>query len=371
MRKIVSPAILSLLLLSLVFAAPAAAVAQVPATAQTRAAWETYTFYGEEFHVSLPEMPTLDHSTRYINGLPDKDGTARNYGAYYDDVVYLIRAHDKPREGEDLNYFAKDYVRSLVRSDQRIEIKLERELLPPGKFSGRQYVVVRDSKPSSVPASSLYVFLTGRHAYVLRAVGGDDTHPDVQRFISSFALAEKPAGRQIVDESILPQPPLARATLAATLPAPKTANSPGDDPKSKGTVSKLGIGGEPRGAGRGENPGVSVGAASATAPPVGVSVDPNRHYKAAEVTRRALIIHKPEPLYTEKARENQVAGTIRLRIVLSHTGKVTDITAINNLPDGLAERAALAAKHIKFIPAVLEGRRVSQYILIDYNFNIY
>jgi hypothetical protein len=125
MRKILPAALLSLLLLALDFNA----AAQVPATSQTQAAWETYTFDGEEFSVALPEMPALDHSGRYINGFPERDGTARNYAAYSsDDVVYLIRAFDKPRAGEDLDYFARDYLRMFPLAPEIPTFKTQREL---------------------------------------------------------------------------------------------------------------------------------------------------------------------------------------------------------------------------------------------------
>ncbi|HZH31859.1 MAG TPA: energy transducer TonB [Pyrinomonadaceae bacterium] len=364
MRRIASTAMLLLLLFSLVCNVPAAAQG---APAQPQAAWETYTFAGEEFSVALPEMPDLDHSTRYINERPEQNGTARNYGAYGDNIVYLIRAYDKPRANEDLDYFATDYARSLADAAQFSGIKVQRELRL-GKFSGKQYVRVRKGEQANIPDSSIYVYLTGRHAYALRAVGGDDKHPEVQRFFNSFALADKPAGRQIVDESALPQPPVARATTPST-PADKRTPPPSDT-KSNGRAPETNNDGAGAGKDAGGNAETGGSAASAAAP-AGGAADAVRNYSPLEVTRRVQIIHKPEPRYTERARRNGVTGTVRLRLVLSASGQVSNISAVNLLPDGLTEMAALAASHIKFIPAIKDGRRVSQYVLIEYNFNIY
>jgi hypothetical protein len=50
---------------------------------------------------------------------------------------------------------------------------------------------------------------------------------------------------------------------------------------------------------------------------------------------------------------------------------VTSIKAVNPLPYGLTERAIAAAHEIKFIPAVKDGHTVSQWIQIEYNFNLY
>jgi TonB family protein len=361
MRKIVLPAALTLLLLS-------AVSAQVKSAAKPQeATWQTYTFTGEEFSVALPEMPVLDHSSRRINGFVNRIESAREYAAYGDGVVYLIHSYDRPRKGEDLAFFARDYVRSLLDAGQSIEIRMERVFVL-GKFSGRQYVIVRDSQPSSNPGSSIYVFMAGRHAYAVRAVGGDDKHPDVQRFIDSFTLADRPAGRQIVDESRLAPPPVALADPAVTWQF-GNSGSPGADPNLKGAAPQTGGDG---GAGTeaGESRAGSDDARAVNAPVDGV-VDAERIYKWREVTRKASVVYKPEPAYTEKARKSQLTGTVRMRVVLSADGKVTNILALTTLPHGLTEQAGRAARHIKFIPAVLDGRRVSQYAFIEYNFNIY
>lgn len=94
-------------------------------------------------------------------------------------------------------------------------------------------------------------------------------------------------------------------------------------------------------------------------------------YKSTEVTKRAVFLSKPQPQYTAKARMNGTYGTVRLRAVLRNTGDVTDIYIVNGLPDGLNDSAIAAARRIKFAPAEYEGRKVSQWALIEYNFNLY
>jgi len=161
------------------------------------------------------------------------------------------------------------------------------------------------------------------------------------------------------------------------------------DPKSKATELSSGAG---SGGGIGEGTGGGVGAGRGTgygpgegyntgggSPKpggggvggVGGGVDYGRNFRVSEVTRRAQIIAKPEPLYTEEARRNQVTGTVRLRLILSASGQVTGITPLTKLPDGLTERAIEAARKINFTPAEKDGRKVSQYVTIEYNFNIY
>ena len=99
--------------------------------------------------------------------------------------------------------------------------------------------------------------------------------------------------------------------------------------------------------------------------------DYNRPFKASEVTRKAVITFKPEPQFTEEARKNNVTGLVKLRLLLSSSGSVGNISVVKGLPDGLTERAIAAARQIRFQPAEKDGRKVSQYIVIEYNFNIY
>jgi len=107
------------------------------------------------------------------------------------------------------------------------------------------------------------------------------------------------------------------------------------------------------------------------------SVNTNQHgsnnervYKATEVTQRAKILSRPQPI-GNSAVENNVDGSVVLRAVLSSTGEVRDITVVEGLPFGLTEESIEAAKMIRFKPAVKDGRLVSQSVILEYNFNIY
>ena len=94
-------------------------------------------------------------------------------------------------------------------------------------------------------------------------------------------------------------------------------------------------------------------------------------YAAREVTRKAQILSRPEPQYTEEARKKNVSGTVLLRAIFSASGQVTNIVAVQRLPDGLTEKAIAAARQIRFVPAQKDGRAVSQHIRLEYNFNLY
>ena len=94
-------------------------------------------------------------------------------------------------------------------------------------------------------------------------------------------------------------------------------------------------------------------------------------FSGKDVATKVAVITKPEPRYTEEARKNQITGTVVLRAVFSSSGVVTNIHAVSNLPDGLTEKGIEAARQIRFIPAIKDGRFVSMWIQLQYNFNLY
>lgn len=121
------------------------------------------------------------------------------------------------------------------------------------------------------------------------------------------------------------------------------------------------------GGGPGQNGccGEGIGGASGNARSVKDS------YSATEVDQRARLLSKPEPQFTEEARRNQITGTVLLRAVFTSSGEVVQIRALQALPFGLTEKAIAAARAIKFVPAMKNGRPVSVYMNLEYNFNLY
>ncbi len=94
-------------------------------------------------------------------------------------------------------------------------------------------------------------------------------------------------------------------------------------------------------------------------------------YPVSELTCKAVLTSRPEPQMTPQARRHNVQGTVRLRVTLLASGKVGNVQVVRGLPEGLSEQAVKAARRIKFRPAEKDGRRVSQSVLLEYNFNIY
>jgi hypothetical protein len=151
---------------------------------------------------------------------------------------------------------------------------------------------------------AMAVYVTKEHVYVLRAVGADESHTAVRQFLDSFTLGKKPQARDIGNG--------ARLADEAQVQSPE---------------------------------------------PI---------YKEEQVTQKATMVIRGPFLPTEKAIKNKTAGTVIIDAVLRYSGKVTDIKVISGLPDGLTEIAVIAARKAYFIPAVKDGRRVSQYYQFRY-----
>lgn len=103
--------------------------------------------------------------------------------------------------------------------------------------------------------------------------------------------------------------------------------------------------------------------------PNGVADD--KLFIGREVLKKARLGMKPEPTYTESARLNQITGTVVLKCVFASNGSVTNIRIVSGLPNGLTEKAIDAARKIKFIPAMKDGKYVSMWMQLEYNFNLY
>jgi TonB family protein len=195
-------------------------------------------------------------------------------------------------------------------------------------------------------------YITQKAAYMAAAIGADAQDPNVSKFLAAFSINQKAAEAQSIeivqneDSSFESYPP------PTTSPQNERALENADAKAETAPVigSRMEIG---------------AGAASFVTPAQ------SNAFTASEVTRKVFIVSKPEPEYAEQARRNKTHGVIRLRALLTSSGAVTNVTALDHLPDGLTEKAARAVHRVKFIPAMKGGEFVSQWITVQYSFSIY
>jgi protein TonB len=169
------------------------------------------------------------------------------------------------------------------------------------------------------------------------------------------------------------------------------------DPNSRYTLSSDGMGsgrGQGSGQGTGQGSGRGTGAGSGIGSGFGSGVGdgngggsgsgnsglagappppPTRPEppKPVGVTQKVKILSKPKPGYTDEARQNQISGTVRLRVVFDASGQVGSVSPVSGLPYGLTEKAIAAARGIKFEPAKKNGVPVPSQSIVEYSFSIY
>jgi TonB family protein len=231
----------------------------------------------------------------------------RIYGAYGDGIAYVIISENKPRRAKKLDTFISEFRESLPHH----------KTLGPSvlKFDHEITLTNFSGKRFRVTFYNgiegiVDFYITSKHVYIVELVGGNEDNPSIQRFLKSFSLEENVPGKH--EEHI--QPAVATPTQ--------------------------------------DQPGIPI-------------------FSAKEVTRPAFAITRPEPFYTEEAKQNQEMGTVVMRAVLTSSGKISDIRVIQGLKYGLTEKAVEAASKMMFIPAMKDGQFVSQYLQIEYNFNLY
>jgi len=139
----------------------------------------------------------------------------------------------------------------------------------------------------------------------------------------------------------------------------------------RGTGEGSGIGsgsGSGRGNGNGDGTGDgNQGKRAATSPPP----PPPKKPEPVGVTEGVKIIAKPRANYTDQARQNQVQGTVTLRVTFSASGQIAGIAPVSGLSYGLTEQAIAAARSIKFEPAKRNGVPYTVTKQVQYSFTIY
>jgi protein TonB len=119
--------------------------------------------------------------------------------------------------------------------------------------------------------------------------------------------------------------------------------------------------GSGEGNGNGDGRGDGDGRSNLTPPPP----------VAVGVTQNVKIISKPRASYTDAARQNNVQGSVTLRITFLASGQIGGISPVSGLPYGLTEQAIAAARSIRFEPAKKNGVPFTKQMTIQYGFTIY
>lgn len=86
------------------------------------------------------------------------------------------------------------------------------------------------------------------------------------------------------------------------------------------------------------------------------------------VSSNPKYIKRPRPQSTPEMRENNVEGTIRVKVLIDIDGKVKKAEVLNDLGHGSAELARQACFAAEFVPAMRNGEPVAVWITIPIRF---
>lgn len=135
--------------------------------------------------------------------------------------------------------------------------------------------------------------------------------------------------------------------------------------RGTGMGSGFGTGeGSGTGSGSGSGNGDGTGSGSGTG---------NRRPEPARSgpTTDIRILSKPRPGYTDEARQNNVRGTVILRVTFLANGSIGSVSTVKGLPYGLTEKAIAAARNIRFTPPMRNGQAYTVNKVVHFNFTIY
>ncbi len=85
-------------------------------------------------------------------------------------------------------------------------------------------------------------------------------------------------------------------------------------------------------------------------------------FTGREVTQKVRVLSKPQPSYTEEARQAQITGTVVLRSVFSDTGEIIKIRAVSELPHGLTGIGGIVGLSIGWLLTLLLSLLLPSYV---------
>lgn len=271
------------------------------------AEWRRITPPGEEFSILTPAAPI------YIRR-EEKYSLSKDGEPVLEQRTYSAYANDFVFAIESYRAAQPRKLLEEMNRDNPVQMELEREFVVDG-FPVKQYHLANKIHPGR-----RFVIVTKRHVYKMMMVAKEENNAALARFISSLMLGDK-----------ISAPATGQAVNVRDTALFRNAHSPSADSLQ----------------------------------------EQKQAFSGKDVTRKARIVWRPEPFYTEPARQNQVTGTVVLKGFLGANGQVSITEVTQELPYGLTERAIEAALNIRFFPAEKDERRVPQRIQIEYNFNLY
>jgi hypothetical protein len=149
-----------------------------------KAVWETYTTKEEEFSVLMPELPGVAQNIKCLDMRCRTKRVENTYVSYSNGVVYLVTSY----QGPDLRQSLDEIIAEKINKDEMSSSDTVKADVKLDKYKGKKFIV--SSKLYGYDVLSAF-YLTDKHVYEVRAVGGSRNDSDIQEFFKSFALGSK------------------------------------------------------------------------------------------------------------------------------------------------------------------------------------
>ncbi len=101
-----------------------------------------------------------------------------------------------------------------------------------------------------------------------------------------------------------------------------------------------------------------------------IRLDDSKAISSNEADRKVLILKSARPKFTSDMRKGLGAGRLKLKVLFSSSGKVTNVEVLESPSKLLDKEAIETAKNIVFIPAEKDGKLVSVYKIIEHSFAV-
>ena len=155
---------------------------------------------------------------------------------------------------------------------------------------------------------------------------------------------------------------------------PGKGNGTGGAKGIAGNIASAGFGNGIASPGRGDgrSPGVgsvqSAGFAAQAATPGGPKQA--RQLESGPATNPVEITYKPNPIYSDEARQLRLEGEVLLEVMFSSTGQLHVNRVVRGLGHGLDEAAIAAANKMRFKPALRSGEPVDSTAVVHVVFQL-
>jgi periplasmic protein TonB len=163
-----------------------------------------------------------------------------------------------------------------------------------------------------------------------------------------------------------------RLQIEDTLIGPPDLNVPNTEPKGDplSTLLTLSSGVGVRGIGSGEGDGDGSGHGSGRGPGSGGGSGIGSFLAGRGVTPPRLI-YKPEPEYSDEARQMKHQGIVTLSVVVGVDGRTKHIEVVHSLGMGLDEKAVEAVRIWRFEPGMKDGHPIPTQVTVDVDFHLF